>query len=598
MNKRNKHGLWRVFFILAAFHLSLIAVEAQEVRRGDCTPDVNLSGEALARGARPMRLPNINKTWDPEREYRQAVILMSFSDVDFKSENPCEQYDSIFNGKGYNERKGPGSVADYFREQSGGLFNLKYDIYGPIKISAKAQPYENPTESTRNYGKSYLREATRLLIDSLDVDFSVYDWDGNGHVEQVIFVYAGLTGNQSVDICYGHIWPNTGSFSTVNTPNGLSISSYTASAELWYNGMSCGIGTICHEFSHSLGLPDIYPTTSGAGFSVVDEWDLMDGGNFTNYGWCPPNYTPMEKMLLGWMEFTELTEATYVENLKTVAEGGEVYRIKHSDSEWLLLENRQQRGWDLGLPGKGLVVYHVFYDKSIWSNNSVNNDRKKRRFELVHADNMDYDAWEKYISTWAKPKGHANSGLMNSYYLSTSPYPWTTDSTEFVNDSLTNYSVPAAKMNYPNYDGNIMLSKPVTNIVQNDDGTVSFDFMIPKCATPTITYENGRLLFGCETEGATFVSKVTTDDVQESEDASIALTTQYTVTVYAVAEGHRDSDTVTATITWGDGVMKVDNITVTATNDKKGDVNQDGVVDVADIANVIYIMASDGGNNE
>jgi hypothetical protein len=50
----------------------------------------------------------------------------------------------------------------------------------------------------------------------------------------------------------------------------------------------------------------------------------MDGGNFTNYGFCPPNYTALEKYLLGWVEFTDLTEATTVTDLKPVAEGGEV----------------------------------------------------------------------------------------------------------------------------------------------------------------------------------------------------------------------------------------------------------------------------------
>ena len=567
---------------------------AQDVRRGDCTPDVNVSGAALARGVRPLRLPSVYTRWDSTRLYRQAVILVSFEDTDFSLDNPQEVYDSMLNSPGYNKRQGPGCAAEYLREQSGGLFNVKFDVYGPVKVSSKAQPYSNPSESTRNYGREVFIEATNKLIDSLQVDFSPYDWNGNGSVNQVVYVYAGYCGNQNAKASYGHIWPNTSSFTTITT-NGKRISDYTASAELWTNNSSCGIGTILHEFTHSLGLPDIYPTVSSAGYSVMDEWDLMDGGNFINYGWCPPSYTPLEKMLLGWLTPVDLTEPQTVENMKPLDEGGVVYRIKHSDSEWLLLENRQQKGWDVCTPGKGLLIYHVHYDRNAWSGNGVNNVKNKRRFELIHADNMDYDNWYDYVTSWVKPMNYVNAEHMNSYLLSTSPYPWTTDSTTFVNDLLTNNSVPAAVMNTANAAGSTMLSKSVTNIVQNGDGTISFDFMADaqKCATPTISYENGRVRFHCETEGARFVSEVTTADASEDGGEEVALGTKYYITVYAKADGYADSETVTGTLTWSNGAMTGENIEVTDTNYANGDVNHDGSVNVADISAVIDIMAGE-----
>jgi hypothetical protein len=225
-----------------------------------------------------------------------------------------------------------------------------------------------------------------------------------------------------------------------------------------------------------LGLPDIYPTAGNAGYSVCDEWDLMDGGNFTNYGWCPPNFTPVEKWMMGWLSFTDLDEPTSITDLKPVAEGGEAYRIKHSENEWLILENRQQRGWDVGAPGKGLVIYHVCYDKSVWNSNTVNNNASMRRFELIHADNMDYDAWRAYLDA-NKLGTYVNKKYMNSRLLSTSPYPWTVDSIGFINDSLTDNSVPAPKMNYVNEQGERLLRKAITNISMSEDGLISFDFM-------------------------------------------------------------------------------------------------------------------------
>ena len=160
-------------------------------------------------------------------------------------------------------------------------------------------------------------------------------------------------------------------------------------------------------------------------------------------------------------------------------------------------------------------------------------------------------------------------------------------------DSLTNNSLPAAKMNYSNDAGETMLSKSISNIVQNADGTINFDFMadVAKCATPVVIYENGKIRFECETEGATFVSNIITTNVTDDGDGEFALATKYVVTVYAVAEGHADSETVTATLTWSDGVLTGENVDIRS--HKKGDVNEDGSVDVADISAVITIMAEE-----
>ena len=446
-----------------------LLAQQHQFMRGNCMPDSETADSGGPAASRAMRhLPTPKTVWDPERIYPVAVVLVEASDTTFTIENPNVFYNSLFNERGFNQGNGMGCVADYFRDQSYGLLNLEFHVYGPVKVSY-------PMRNSEQYGGSSFREAMRQVItDYPYVDYTLYDWDGNGAVEQVVFVYAGFGGNETAAKAKGCIWPNTGSFGTVTTPDGVRISNYTASAELWSaNSKSCGIGTICHEFSHSLGLPDIYPTSSNAGYSVVDEWDLMDGGNFVNYGWCPPNYTPIEKMRLGWLTPTELTEPASIRNLKPSAEGGEIYRISHSTSEWLLLENRQQQGWDLGVPGQGLVIYHVNYDLAVWQGNSVNNDKNKRRFQLVNADNLDYDGWDELIGNVYPYK---NPNRMNSRYLSTSPYPWSTDSTSFVNNELTDTSVPAATMYYPNEEGGMLLGKPITNISLSDDGLISFDF--------------------------------------------------------------------------------------------------------------------------
>ena len=476
----NKKALW----LLLTLFLSLrIMAQGEDftILKGDCMP---LADESTADGHRATHRALIPKTdWDREKIYKQMVILFTFSgdDSEFTMENPQEYYQKLFNKKGFNPNLGPGCVADYFRDQSGGLCNIEFDIYGPVQVSSKSQPYDEPDEKTRNYGEAPMKEATQLVLEANpDVDYSQYDWNGDGTIEQVIYIFAGPPGNQTNK--YGHIWPNTSIFDVVTTPDGKKISSYSASGEYWGIRkaddvvMYCGIGTVCHEYSHSLGLPDIYPISKDQGYSVCDEWDLMDGGNFTNWGWCPPNYTALEKYLMGWLELTELNEAATITGMKPVSEGGTAYIVKHSDSEWLLLENRQQTAWDAGTPGKGLVIYHVNYDGSVWQGNSVNSDKTKRRFHLVHADNMDYDAWSAYIEE-KKLNPYAADDRMNRLFLSTSPYPYISEDKKTVNNELTDTSTPAATMFYPSTEGELLLAKPITNIQMTDDGLISFDFM-------------------------------------------------------------------------------------------------------------------------
>ena len=445
-----------------------------QIIKGDCLPSASAEGVSH-RASR--RLPAYQNDWDPSKTYHQLVILFSFADADFTRDDPKEYYERLFNEPGYNEGHGPGCMSDYFRTQSNGFLNLQCDVYGPYKVPIKACPIENPDEKTRNYGSQAMMEATnRFLEDHPEIDFSPYDWNGDGKIEQVVFVYAGTPGN--VRSSLGHIWPNTSSFSAIMTPDGKKISQYSASAECWgiredLTIVYCGIGTICHEYSHCLGLPDIYPVGSPSlnfPYASVDEWDLMDGGNFVEWGWCPPSYSPLEKMLLGWQTPIELTEATTIIDLKPVSEGGAAYQIKHTDNEYLLLENRQWTGWDTGIPGKGLVIYHVNYNESAWRNNTVNsfNSEDDFRYKLFHADNKTFATWEAELGTKSE---YVNLDRMNKVHLSTSSYPYGD------NKELTNTSTPAALMKTKNPAGENLLSKPITNIQMTNGGLVSFDFM-------------------------------------------------------------------------------------------------------------------------
>lgn len=468
-----------IMLSLALLPLRLQAQEVIEFVKGGCTPDLT-GGSSESRNrvsSSRNKLAAPIKLWDADRTYKQLVILITFSDLDFQEAHTPTFYNQMLNEPGFKYGPTAGCIADYFREQSNGLFNVQFDVFGPYKVSQKAQPYNNPTSFTKNNGENSLREATqKMLEEQPDWDFTQYDWNGDGNIEQVIYIAAGYAGNQGSK-SYGYLWPTTSSFSSIKTHDNVYIRNYTSSAELWTNNTSCGIGTICHEYSHSLGLPDIYPTGGDVtAYSICDEWDLMDGGNFTGFGWCPPNYTAQEKMYLNWLEPIELTEPTTITDMKPVSEGGDIYIIHHTDKEYYLLENRQWTGWDAGLPGRGLLITHVDFNANEWQANDVNITEGHLRFDIVHADNLDYEQWNEIqprtSAQWA------GEGRMHNKHLSTSPYPWTDTQTSVVNRALTDTSTPAAVMFNKNAEGEKLLGKSITNIQMAEDGTISFDFMM------------------------------------------------------------------------------------------------------------------------
>ena len=411
------------------------------------------------RAATPRRLPALKTEWDSTRTYPVAVVLMQFADRAFSMADPKDFYQRIFNEEGYNEGAGPGCVADYFRQQSCGWFHPRFDILGPVTVKGSY----NKGNST--YGSDTFGKAVSQLADSLAIDFSPYDWDGDQWAESIIIVYAGYGGNETSELSEGCIWPNTSTFTTTLTVGEMHLSSYSASAELFTEGKSCGIGTICHEYSHTLGLPDLYPT-QGDEYSVCDEWDLMDGGNYADNGWCPPCYSTHAKMLLGWQQPQVLSQPATITDMRPISEGGQAYLVAtENPDEFYLLENRQWSGWDQRTPGHGLLVTHVEYSFISWRNNIVNARPNHHRYEYVHADNMDYNQWDDSL----QKKNQYIGG--HSLYLSTTPYPFVNDTIE--NRQLTDTSLPAATT----YSGTGLLSQPITDITEGADGTISFLFM-------------------------------------------------------------------------------------------------------------------------
>ena len=274
------------------------------------------------------------------------------------------------------------------------------------------------------------------------IDFSPYDWDGDGQMEMVFVVYAGrgeATGGGD-----DTIWPHKGRMTNPVKCGNKTLTNYACSNELSVSNEVDGIGTICHEFSHCFGYPDAYDVNY-TGLYGMGTWDLMCQGNYNGNGFTPAGYTAYEKYAAGWITPIELKENTSVSGMKPLAEGGDAYIFKNPNNsdEYYLIENRQKKGWDAGLAGSGIIINHIDYNLKAWNYNIPNsmmsgiNDHE--RITLIPADNIKSDKNEEN-DPW--PYGNKNR-LANNTTPACNTYNLNTDGTKLMNIILSDMAIAA-----------------------------------------------------------------------------------------------------------------------------------------------------------
>ena len=389
------------------------------------------------------------------------VLLVEFKNKTFEEGHNWEFYNDVLNKVGFKSDLGfIGSVKDYFLSQSYGQFELDFDLVGPLKMPNTYGYYgANTGDNDTNPG---LMSATACQMADEFVNFKDYDWDGDGEVDQVFIIYAGLGEAAGGD--KNTIWPHEwklqySDYKKTLTLDEVVVDTYACGPELTKRstyGSSAvgveGIGTICHEFTHCLGIPDMYDT--GGSNYAMSTWDVMCRGSYNGNSFAPANFTSYERMYCGWLKPTVLNDDTTVEGMKALGDGGEAYIIYNDacPTEYYLLENRQQKGWDSGLSGSGLLVIHIDYDEELWYYNLVNNT-------------TDYDGYNTHQRCTIIP---ADNNFGNSD-IATDVFPYKDK------DCLTNTSLPRAELYNLNPDGIHYTSKPITQIKQ-EDGLISFVF--------------------------------------------------------------------------------------------------------------------------
>ena len=366
----------------------------------------------------------------PNLAPKGVIILANFADSKMESSHTQAVFNELCNAENCTVNKyngvNYGSAAQYFADQSNGSYRPVFDVFGPVTLSQNTAYYGGNFEYTYQ-GKNYSEDslATDAVIEACilasqqysSLNFADYDSDNDGDVDFVYVIYAGKgEADPGSTKLPNTIWPHNysiqeviegaGTYFNVFTHykkadtkiDGKYLDNYACSAELEGSGSMSGIGTLCHEFGHVMGLPDLYDTNYGTNYKngvTPGDWNIMDGGSYNGGGHCPPNYDPWEKYFFGWVTPENL--GTAGQDITLYANGTNDYQSYQINSANTLqavtkegvnyyIENRLKSGWDSFIPVSGMLVWKVDFDASVWKNNAPNNTAGSPRYTIVPAD--------------------------------------------------------------------------------------------------------------------------------------------------------------------------------------------------------------------
>ena len=414
---------------------------------------------------------------------RVLAILAAFQDVGFTVNEPVRAFEQYLNGDsqedlGNMNQLNLASVRQYFETCSHKQFLPQFDIVGPITLPKKMAYYggTNKNGSDDKFG-DFCKDAMEQAKSVVN-DWSVYDNDKAGNIELVCVIFAGYGQNQGGG--NNTIWAKA-SRQNLKLNESLRITRFNCSPELFnpaksdtydYSQYINGTGVFIHEFSHCLGLPDLY-ATSESGYvdnQGMESYSIMDYGLYNLNGFAPCPYNAWEQEVMGWTEIEDVSSKMedgrwQTNNLLPVIEGGKAYKLVNStnDRDYIVMENVQKRGLNAHGGGHGLLVYHVDYPyATVNMNDSPNNNPGHPSVAVVPAGGL-------FINSYLRGDGKTYTRNQWLASMESSPFPGTKKVA-----SLTD------EMKLPNYcfwDGSTAKSTGfMLNSITEDaeSGTVSF----------------------------------------------------------------------------------------------------------------------------
>lgn len=425
------------------------------------------------------------KRYNLEGEKKCFVMLVEFQDVKFSLPNPQEYFNRLCNEHGFNgdnalypTKAGRGSVSDYFSAQSDGVFNVSFDVLPVVTVKRNQEYYGadspvDPKDRDIKIGEMVI-EALSAVDGS--IDFNNYCWDETKKEVTNFYIVTPGTSQTDNNEYTTLLWPSRRVLQQEYVSGeGIVLKNYAYGTELGGTLLNekgeldpklrvDGIGTMCHEFSHCLGFMDHYDASPGKYGEVqgVGNFDIMGRGCQNGDDWVPAGYSGYERQVASWIDFEELSldEPDIIENLKPINQGGDCYVVYNplNYNEFFTIEVREKSGWDACLPDSGLMISYINYNKTRWEANYVNVVNRNYYYPGVRilSPKIPID------SIYNEPTKLYHEG-----------------------DSLTNYTDPFSYIctvnPFDKYGRNLHMC--ITDIVRNDDGSYSFNWM--HCENPS-----------------------------------------------------------------------------------------------------------------
>lgn len=376
---------------------------------------------------------------------RLLVILMEYPDKAFtKTKNDFEM---LLNQVNYGVGGHLGSMRDFYLESSYNKFEIICTVVGPYMAKKNSITYVNN-------GRDLAAEAIQAA-NAAGVDFKPFA-EGN-QMPGFYMVYAGRDGSSGCSTC---IWAHAFYLSPSLTIQGIQISKYAGSSEIAgsIGSNPSSVAVFCHEYGHTLGAPDYYDTDYEAGgeYLGTGRWDIMAQGTNLSNGRTPPTHNPRSKInTYNW------AKAIVLDYPQTVTVPvGRIYENAYfrvnppapaNPIQYFLIENKEKKGFDAGIPGEGLLIYKLTepYETSA-------NTTSPQRFYPVAAN-------APVAVPQAGTDKQSQYGNINN---ASCPWPGTLNKTTFDNTSTP------AMVTWTNQD----FLRPITNITKHGD-YITFDFM-------------------------------------------------------------------------------------------------------------------------
>ncbi|RKX23883.1 MAG: hypothetical protein DRP45_09440 [Candidatus Zixiibacteriota bacterium] len=294
--------------------------------------------------------------------FKVLVLLVDFSD---KPASVSSQFfDTLMFGSS------SGSVRHYYDEVSYSQIDL-VTVHAPSSVGWTRAPHTYTYYVDNQYGLygTYPQNSQGLvsdLINAVDsqVDFSEYDNDSDGYVDALVVVHTGTGAEYSGQTT--DMWSHKWSLWPARSKDGVNVYNYTVQPEYWSSPGDMTIGVYCHELGHVFGLPDLYDTDGSS--NGIGAWGIMAYGSWNGtLGDSPAHPSAWSRIQLGFANYTNVTHNATQQAISSVNNNGPIYRLWSSGAasdEHFLVENRQQTGYDSGLPGSGLLIWHIDDNKS------------------------------------------------------------------------------------------------------------------------------------------------------------------------------------------------------------------------------------------